>query len=293
LAVVDGKYSIDVYLDCMQEAWVGYAKRAEALLGVPLGKLYDAVQYFLFHVPFPRMAEYAALRIFSTSWLDDAGMRERIATEVPVVSGALDSRASRQQFERALSRTSLFRDAFARKIGPSLSLSRDVGNVYSGSLYLALISLFEQTRSRDLTGSRIALGSYGSGASAKMLSAIVCKEYAPLVDRMRLHEELRPEHEGGTRVALSLSDYERLHGLADTEIDVGEAVASKLRHGSGLSPAEGDALRAALEKPRWRVMPRSASIRAPRGEFALARLGTCATAERTDLGYRYYEWVEP
>jgi hypothetical protein len=36
---------------------------------------------------------------------------------------------------------------------------------------------------------------------------------------------------------------------------------------------------------------RGASVCPPRREFALERLGTSQTPERTDVGYRYYGWV--
>src|SRR5262249_47389898 len=34
------------------------------------------------------------------------------------------------------------------------------------------------------------------------------------------------------------------------------------------------------------------SVLTPRAEFALRRLGTEATPQITDTGYRYYDWVE-
>src|SRR6185312_8327810 len=42
-AVVDGKYSIDVYLDCVEAAFESYAKRAEAKLGIGMDRLYESV----------------------------------------------------------------------------------------------------------------------------------------------------------------------------------------------------------------------------------------------------------
>jgi hypothetical protein len=106
-----------------------------------------------------------------------------------------------------------------------------------------------------------------------------------------VREGLRPEAEGGSRVSLSMSDYERLHNLADCELEGEESVVQKLRDGLALSAAEVAVLRAAWSKPAWRVRPRGASVRPPRQEFALDRLGTSSTAQLTDVGYRYYKWV--
>jgi hydroxymethylglutaryl-CoA synthase len=247
-AVVDGKYSIDVYLDCMEAAFEGYAKRVEVRLGIGVDRLYEAVEAFLFHVPFPRMAEYASARIFGRLWEATPQARERLAAEGVIAGG------SRKDFERALAKSPLFRKAFARKVAPSLTVAREVGNVYSGSLYLALASFLEETRGQSLAGRRIVLGSYGSGASAKVLSGVVAEGYESLASKLRVRESLRPESEGGERIPLEVADYERLHRLTDRE--------------------------------------RGLSVRAPRDEFALERIGTSETAERTDVGYRYYGWVK-
>lgn len=327
-AVVDGKYSIDVYLDTIEAAFLAYAERVEGALGIVQSRLYSAIDHFLFHVPFPRMAEYAAARVFLGQWLADGapgGARSRVVAEVPQAGEfAADAR---KDVERLLAKSPFFREAFGRKVNPSLALSRDIGNVYSGSLYLALASLFEQAQrggggasGASLAGQRIAFGSYGSGASAKVFSGTVMADYAKVTSHLRLSEELRPRSEGGARVALSMADYEKLHGLTDAELEfdasagegVTDRVLQKLRDGVALTPAEVAgvaALRAAVlsTKPRdassaasagsaasgikWRVRPRAASILPPREEFALDRLGTTSSAERTDTGYRYYAWV--
>lgn len=299
-AVVDGKYSIDVYLDCVEAAFAAFAKNARRMLGGGADRLYAAIDHFLFHVPFPRMAEYAAARVLTSLWFDSPRERERLAAEVPLVltppensgtSNAAEVRAWRKDVERAVARSSIFREAFARKVEPSLVLSRDIGNIYSGSLYLSLASLIEHAGAESLAGRRIAFGSYGSGASAKVFSGVVVDGYESVARELRVSEQLRPEAEGGVRVPLSVSEYERLHSLADSELECGEELARKLAGGIALDSSEVVALHAAWTQPGWRVRPRGASVRQPRGEFALERLGTSQSAQRTDLGYRYYVWV--
>lgn len=302
-AVVDGKYSIDVYLDCVDAAFAAYARRAERALGAGADRVYDAIDHFLFHVPFPRMAEYAAARVLTSLWFASPRDRERLAAEVPLVStppaggspadaaeGAA-RRAWRKDVERAVSRSSIFREAFAEKVEASLTLSRDIGNIYSGSLYLALASLMENAGARSLAGRRIVFGSYGSGASAKVFSGVVADGYESVARELRVSECLRPEAEGGPRVPLSVAEYERLHSLADSELELSDGLAQKLEGGVALDGADMHALRAAWMRPAWRVRPRGSSVRPPRSEFALDRLGTSQSAQRTDVGYRYYVFV--
>ena len=291
-AVVDGKYSIDVYLDCMEGAFAAYQERAAASGRFGGRGAVDAINHYLFHVPFPRMAEYAAARVLTGLWSKDPASRDRLASEVPAFAAGpgADARAWRKDVERAVAKSPMFRETFARAIEPTLTLSRDIGNIYSGSLYLALASLFEQSEA-PLAGRRLVFGSYGSGASAKVLSGVVADRYESLARQLRVGADLRPESEGGPRVPLSVAEYERLHGLSDAELECGEGVAQKLRDGVPLVAADVAALRDAWQHPTWRVKPRGTSVRAPKGEFALSHLGTTSSAQRTDTGYRYYVWV--
>lgn len=292
-AVVDGKYSIDVYLDCMDAAFANYARRAADVLGAGADASTDAIDYFLFHVPFPRMAEYAAARVLTSMWCRNPRARASLAAEVPLAAAdpGPDPRAWRKEVERAVAKARLFRETFARKVEPSLRLSRDIGNIYSGSLYLALASLLEHAPADALAGRRVVLGSYGSGASAKVMSGIVSEHHGSIGRQLHVAADLRPETEGGVRVPLAVAEYERLHGLADCELECGDGLAKKLHSGEALDALDVAALRAAWQHPRWRVRSRGASVRAPKEEFALDHLGEAASRERTDTGYRYYAWV--
>jgi hydroxymethylglutaryl-CoA synthase len=292
-AVVDGKYSVDVYLDCVEGAFLAYAERLASAAGIAKSAVLDALDHVLFHVPFPRMAEYAAARVFTTQWLADDGSRLRLAEQVPMIGAPAsgEPKVWRRNVERSVAKSAMFRRAYEQKVAPSLVLASDIGNVYSGSLYLALASLFEQGREAPLAGHRVGFFSYGSGASAKVLSGIVDERFASLARTLRTRADLRSESEGGARVALPVAEYERLHGLADCELDGDPAIVQKLRDGVALTSAECMALRQIWTKPSWRVRHRGASVRPASGEFALERIGTTSSADLTDVGYRYYAWI--
>jgi len=59
---------------------------------------------------------------------------------------------------------------FEKKVSPSMQLGKEVGNIYTGSLYLGLMSLVNHGGA-DLNGQRALLFSYGSGSAATMFSA--------------------------------------------------------------------------------------------------------------------------
>ncbi len=62
--------------------------------------------------------------------------------------------------------------SFEGQVGASLTLPAQVGNIYTGSLYLALASTLA-TSTRDLDGQTLGLFSYGSGSCAEFFSGKV------------------------------------------------------------------------------------------------------------------------
>lgn len=265
-AVVDGKYSIDVYLDCMAEATKLFLQRS-ALEAKRKGadvrgeRLDQCVDHLLFHAPFPRMAEYAALRIIGEAWRSDLEQFPFLQPLLEQAKSSGDTQAMQRAFEKSLATSAPFQEFFAARVAPSLTLAKRIGNIYSGSMYLGLASLLESSTDRSrLAGSRVGFFSYGSGASARVFSGVLVdpeKAYTP-----HILTELCAETAGGSRVALSLADYEQLHR----------------------GPLALEGAPPSLSQP----LP---SIRSAAGEFALTRIGAESSRARVDLGYRYYDWI--
>ena len=84
----------------------------------------------------------------------------------------------------------------------SILYSQRVGNIYTGSLFLGLLSLLEN-RPQLKAGDRIALFSYGSGAVSEIFSANLVPGFEQLLDHKRMDKL-------DQRTVLSVADYERL-----------------------------------------------------------------------------------
>lgn len=83
----------------------------------------------------------------------------------------------------------------------SIKYSRDVGNIYTASLYLGLISLLEQT---DLAaGDRIGMFSYGSGAVGEFFTGVLQEGYRDHLTK-DVHDALFQQ-----RTKLSVPEYEK------------------------------------------------------------------------------------
>lgn len=126
----------------------------------------DDLAAFCFHVPFPKLAQKGLLSLMPADLSEDK------------------------------------RDQLLANFEAAIAYNRQVGNIYTGSLYLSLLSLLENSRALQ-AGDRIGLFSYGSGA--------VCEVFtATLVDGFE--EQLRTDRQAelDSRSAISTEDYEQL-----------------------------------------------------------------------------------
>ena len=100
----------------------------------------------------------------------------------------------------------------------SILYSQKVGNIYTGSLFLGLLSLLENSENLK-AGDKIALFSYGSGAVAEIFSANLVEGYEEQLTIHRL-EQLNQRQE------LTVAAYEELF-FAEAQLDEnGSAVFS-------------------------------------------------------------------
>ncbi|MFY0525982.1 hydroxymethylglutaryl-CoA synthase [Archangium gephyra] len=164
-AVVDGHYSVQCYLDALEGAYKAYQEAAEDAGGE--GMYSDRFAALVYHVPYGKMSRKAHRHIRT-------------------LDGDKEPDAS-----------------FDRLVGPSLMLPSQVGNIYTGSMYLALASLLSCSR-EDLTGKRVGLFSYGSGSCAEFFSAVVQPEAQARVKALGLENLLEK------RRALSIPEYEAI-----------------------------------------------------------------------------------
>lgn len=90
--------------------------------------------------------------------------------------------------------------------------NRNVGNLYTGSLYLSLLSLLQNSQTLE-AGQRLGLFSYGSGAQGEFFSGILQKDFkkfanidavAPLLEQRK--EVTVTEYEGIYRAGLAVQN---------------------------------------------------------------------------------------
>lgn len=179
VAMVDGKYSTQVYLDFFEKTFDNYKKQKNLAT-----KDFDAIIY---HLPFTKMGLKA----------------NRIAV-------AEQDEATKAKLE----------DSFEA----SKQLSRRVGNVYTASLYMSLLSLLEHADLKP--NSLIGLFSYGSGAMGEFYSGKLVNGYDQEIDLAADTKML------DRRQKLSIPEYEEVFNTALEDPEDGVELESDAEKGT-------------------------------------------------------------
>lgn len=191
---MDGHHSIDCYLDALSHCYSLYAAKTN------LRSVYDLADYFCFHVPFAGMARKAFTRMV----YDDVKLN-------PHAHGSLGQTARTQTLDMkdrsvATQFQNYSEELWVSRAQPSLKLGANIGNIYTGSLYLSLLSVLAD-QSLDVLGKRIAMFSYGSGLASTLFTLHIRPEAAHAVQQIRLNCSV--DSLLSSRIKLDLDEFSR------------------------------------------------------------------------------------
>ncbi|WP_044562062.1 hydroxymethylglutaryl-CoA synthase family protein [Azospirillum sp. B4] len=178
----DADMSLLSYLTCCEQAFAAYRQSVGPI---------DFVQHFerlAFHTPFGGMVKGAHRTL----------MRKLMSAAPDVIEAD-----------------------FQRRAAPSLTYCREVGNIYSGTVFLALAGAIDD--GDDRRARRIGLFSYGSGCCSEFYSGIAPAGAARALAEAGVADALA----GRVRIPVArydalLDGYQSLSGVRDVVIDAGD-----------------------------------------------------------------------
>jgi hydroxymethylglutaryl-CoA synthase len=170
--IVDGKLSIECYLMALEGAVSEFRSNA----GIEPGKLMDHLDYVIYHMPFTNMAKKAHRRLIEIEYKGSDPERQE----------------------------EIFTRTFSSKVAPGLTGVREVGNIYTGSVYMGLVSLLENEREKA-EDKRIGLFSYGSGCTAEFLLYRTKPNLGEIIDSLHFKDQL------GKRKKITFDEYTRFY----------------------------------------------------------------------------------
>ncbi|KAH0898619.1 hypothetical protein HID58_048187 [Brassica napus] len=196
-AVVDGKLSQTCYLMALDSCYKHLCNKFEKLEGEEFS-INDA-DYFVFHSPYNKLVQKTFARLLYNDFLRNASSIDEAAKEkfTPYSSLSLDESYQSRDLEKVSQQ--LAKTYYDAKVQPTTLVPKQVGNMYTASLYAAFASLVHNKHS-DLAGKRVVMFSYGSGSTATMFSLRLCENQSPfslsnIASVMDVGGKLKARHE--------------------------------------------------------------------------------------------------
>lgn len=178
--VFDGQYSNQCYQDRIREAYEHYKSQIGAV------KPYEQWRFLIFHLPY-------------------AFHGKRIFTEIYSLENSLPYATAEEQ--KAVAKSEGYIELINQKIESSQRASSEIGNMYTASVFMALISALQVSydEGEELGGEEIGFLSYGSGSKSKVFSGKIAEKWKDVASKWNLFETL------AGRKAISFETYEKLH----------------------------------------------------------------------------------
>ena len=197
--VVDGHHSLDCYLEALYNCLFNYMNKK--------GIINFNKDYFGFHCPYSKLVEKAfyQLKCFQIYYYYKNNVTEIFNFEKELSIEIIREIKEKEGKFWTLSKNmqdnikNLYHNDFKKLIEPGLFLCKQLGNLYTGSIFGFLLSLLVNlsTKTQSLVGSRIFLFSYGSGLASSLLVLDVDNEkYKKIVKNnmdifQRLNERIK------------------------------------------------------------------------------------------------------
>ncbi|KAJ0967068.1 hypothetical protein J5N97_023985 [Dioscorea zingiberensis] len=165
--VVDGKLSQTCYLMALDLCYKHYCSKYEKFEGKQFS-ISDAA-YFVFHSPYNKLVQKSFARLYFNDFLNNCSSIDKEAREKLEQFAGLTGDESYQSRELEKTSQQVAKHLYDTKVQPSTLVPKQVGNMYTASLYAAFVSVLHNKHS-TLGGQRIVMFSYGSGLSSSMFS---------------------------------------------------------------------------------------------------------------------------
>ena len=135
-------------------------------------------------------------------WMSENNLSHKIYSEIGEPISEDD-----KEWIRKVSKSSIYKSFIEEKISPGERASSEIGNMYTASIFMSLISSLIEANinNKDFENKKIGFISYGSGSKAKIFEGTIQKNWIDKVKNLNLFENLN------NRKKISVETYEKLH----------------------------------------------------------------------------------
>ncbi len=187
--VFDGQYSNQCYMDRTKNAYFSFKKLKNSSETV-----HNSWKSIVMHLPYA----FQGRRMLSEIYALDA--------ENPVVSGD-ESSVDYQNKLKEISKSDAYRNFVTQKLQPAELASSLIGNLYTGSIFMGLLSTLAHFHDTDTAISNTKFGflAYGSGSKSKVFEGTIQEDWKLVITPVQLFETLENSFE------IDFDTYEKLH----------------------------------------------------------------------------------
>ena len=209
--VFQGAFSHQCYKERTYQALLHFKRQK----GLGAFKNYiDQWKQIIFHLPYAFQGRRVFGEVFLLESQDNTEVLSQIEAElekkVPKVSEYSNSSMVYKEFNslaRILHKSKTYQNFVTQKISKTEIASSEVGNLYTGSIFLSLISYLSSCliENDEVTSKKIGFISYGSGSKSKVFEAEIAAGYQSQIKKTALFHKLKK------RKAINYSTYQKLH----------------------------------------------------------------------------------
>lgn len=194
--VFDGQYSNQCYMDRTRNAYFSFKK-----LKNTNETIYDSWQSIIMHLPYA----FQGRRMLSEIYALDATAK--------ILSGNEDA-SEYQNKLKEISKSEEYKSFVSEKLLPAELASSLIGNLYTGSIFMGLLSTLAHfyDSEKEITGKTFGFLAYGSGSKSKVFEGTIQPDWAAQISKAKLFEALEESLE------IDFETYERLHKKEQKEI---------------------------------------------------------------------------
>lgn len=187
--VFDGQYSNQCYMDRTRDAYFSFKKIKNTAETV-----YDTWESIVMHLPYA----FQGRRMLSEIYALDASNK--------IISG--EEKATEYQNKlKEVSKSETYRDFVSQKLQPAEIASSLIGNLYTGSIFMGLLSTLAHFHDNKIEVSDKKFGflAYGSGSKSKVFEGTIQSEWKSAIANINLFETLEKS------IEIDFETYEKLH----------------------------------------------------------------------------------
>jgi len=198
---VDGPETLQTYLGSLDRAYDAYRNKVATFAARDAGKVngrangsalsktsLEDYDYAILHSPYSKLVQKGFGRLLYNDYLADP-KNEKYAS-IPADFAQLDRKSTITNKDVEKTFAAFGKEALAKKLEPTMDVVRNVGNMYSASLYGGLASLISNVSASDLKGKRVLMYSFGSGSAASVFNLNVVGDVSQLAEKLNLKKRL-------------------------------------------------------------------------------------------------------